>query len=109
MAPILSEFIASGEALAIKGSLERPISGLVMDSRRVVPGNLFFALPGLRSDEDQTCPQVQQVLQGDIGAARLPGNPGTGPVPRPTRPPPSYPDQRTTSQNQLRPHLRRAA
>src|SRR5580700_5460851 len=50
MAPILSDFIASGEALAVKGSLERPISGLVMDSRRVVPGNLFFALPGLRSD-----------------------------------------------------------
>jgi UDP-N-acetylmuramoyl-L-alanyl-D-glutamate--2,6-diaminopimelate ligase len=50
MAPILSDFIAEGEALAVKGSLERPISGLVMDSRRVVPGNLFFALPGLRSD-----------------------------------------------------------
>jgi hypothetical protein len=72
-------------------------------------GGHFEYVPGLRSDEDQTCPQVQQVLQGDIGAARLPGNPGTGPVPRPTRPPPSYPDQRTTSQNQLRPHLRRAA
>jgi UDP-N-acetylmuramoyl-L-alanyl-D-glutamate--2,6-diaminopimelate ligase len=50
MAPILSDYIAEGEALAVKGSLERPISGLVMDSRRVVPGNLFFALPGLRSD-----------------------------------------------------------
>ena len=50
MAPILSDFISEGETLAVKGSLERPISGLVMDSRRVVPGNLFFALPGLRSD-----------------------------------------------------------
>ena len=50
MAPILSDYIKDGEALAIKGSLERPISGLVMDSRRVVPGNLFFALPGLRCD-----------------------------------------------------------
>jgi UDP-N-acetylmuramoyl-L-alanyl-D-glutamate--2,6-diaminopimelate ligase len=50
MAPILSDYIADGEALAVKGSLARPISGLVMDSRRVVPGNLFFALPGLRSD-----------------------------------------------------------
>jgi UDP-N-acetylmuramoyl-L-alanyl-D-glutamate--2,6-diaminopimelate ligase len=50
MAPILSDYIADGEAIAVKGSLERPISGLVMDSRRVVPGNLFFALPGLRSD-----------------------------------------------------------
>jgi len=50
MAPLLSDYIAEGETLAVKGSLSRPISGLVMDSRRVVPGNLFFALPGLRSD-----------------------------------------------------------
>ena len=50
MAPLLSDYVTPGEILAIKGSLERPISGLVMDSRRVVPGNLFFALPGLRSD-----------------------------------------------------------
>jgi UDP-N-acetylmuramoyl-L-alanyl-D-glutamate--2,6-diaminopimelate ligase len=50
MAPILSDYIAESESLAVKGSLDRPISGLVMDSRRVVPGNLFFALPGLRSD-----------------------------------------------------------
>ncbi|MFZ1056137.1 MAG: UDP-N-acetylmuramoyl-L-alanyl-D-glutamate--2,6-diaminopimelate ligase, partial [Opitutaceae bacterium] len=50
MAPILSDYIDECEILALKGSLERPISGLVMDSRRVVPGNLFFALPGIRSD-----------------------------------------------------------
>ncbi|HZZ19406.1 MAG TPA: UDP-N-acetylmuramoyl-L-alanyl-D-glutamate--2,6-diaminopimelate ligase [Opitutaceae bacterium] len=50
MAPILSDYIHQDEILSIKGTLERPISGLVMDSRRVVPGNLFFALPGLRSD-----------------------------------------------------------
>jgi UDP-N-acetylmuramoyl-L-alanyl-D-glutamate--2,6-diaminopimelate ligase len=50
MAPILSDFLKEDEILAAKGTLERPISGLVMDSRRVVPGNLFFALPGLRSD-----------------------------------------------------------
>jgi len=50
MAPILSDFVNQDEILALKGTLERPISGLVMDSRRVVPGNLFFALPGLRSD-----------------------------------------------------------
>jgi len=50
MAPILSDYFNEGEILAAKGSLDRPISGLVMDSRRVVPGNLFFALPGLRAD-----------------------------------------------------------
>ena len=34
----------------MKGTLDRPISGLVLDSRRVVPGTLFFALPGQRAD-----------------------------------------------------------
>jgi UDP-N-acetylmuramoyl-L-alanyl-D-glutamate--2,6-diaminopimelate ligase len=50
MAPKLSDYISENEAIAVKGTLDRPISGLVMDSRRVVPGTLFFALPGLRAD-----------------------------------------------------------
>ena len=50
MAPKLSDYLSENEAIAVKGSLDRPISGLVMDSRRVVPGTLFFALPGLRAD-----------------------------------------------------------
>ncbi len=50
MAPQLSDYLSEKEAIAVKGSLDRPISGLVMDSRRVVPGTLFFALPGLRAD-----------------------------------------------------------
>lgn len=50
MAPKLSDYFRDGEIIAAKGTLDRPISGLVMDSRRAVPGNLFFALPGLRTD-----------------------------------------------------------
>ncbi len=50
MAPKLSDYFEDGEILAVKGALDRPISGLVIDSRRVVPGTLFFALPGLRAD-----------------------------------------------------------
>ena len=50
MAPKLSDYFGEGEIIAVKGSLERPISGIVLDSRRVVPGTLFFALPGLRAD-----------------------------------------------------------
>jgi len=50
MAPKLSDYFGDAEIIASKGSLDRPISGLVMDSRRVVPGALFFALPGLRTD-----------------------------------------------------------
>ena len=50
MAPKLSDYFSDGEILAVKGGLDRPISGLAIDSRRVVPGNLFFALPGRRAD-----------------------------------------------------------
>ncbi|AKC81942.1 UDP-N-acetylmuramyl peptide synthase [Verrucomicrobia bacterium IMCC26134] len=50
MAPQLSDLFSEGEIVSMRGTLERPISGLVMDSRRVVPGNVFFALSGLRTD-----------------------------------------------------------
>jgi len=50
MAPKLSDYFHDGEIHASKGDLDRPISGLAMDSRRVMPGNLFFALPGRRAD-----------------------------------------------------------
>jgi len=50
MAPKLQDFFPADEVVAVKGGLDRPISGLTMDSRRVVPGSLFFALPGLRTD-----------------------------------------------------------
>ena len=50
MAPKLSDYFREGEIIATKGPLDRPISGIIMDSRRAVPGTLFFALPGLRTD-----------------------------------------------------------
>ncbi|WP_225919421.1 UDP-N-acetylmuramoyl-L-alanyl-D-glutamate--2,6-diaminopimelate ligase [Actomonas aquatica] len=50
MAPKLSDYLSEDEVSAVKGSLSRPISGLAIDSRRVMPGNAFFALPGLRTD-----------------------------------------------------------
>ncbi|WP_438482165.1 UDP-N-acetylmuramoyl-L-alanyl-D-glutamate--2,6-diaminopimelate ligase [Oleiharenicola lentus] len=50
MAPKLDDFFHDGEIVASKGDLERPISGLAMDSRRVMAGNIFFALPGRRAD-----------------------------------------------------------
>jgi UDP-N-acetylmuramoyl-L-alanyl-D-glutamate--2,6-diaminopimelate ligase len=50
MAPKLSDYFQDGDFVASKGDLDRPISGLAMDSRRVMPGNLFFALPGRRAD-----------------------------------------------------------
>lgn len=50
MAPKLQDYFTDDDVIAVKGGLDRPISGITMDSRRVVPGNLFFALPGLRTD-----------------------------------------------------------
>jgi len=50
MAPQLSDYFSDGDIIASKGDLDRPISGLAMDSRRVMAGNLFFALPGRRAD-----------------------------------------------------------
>ena len=50
MAPALSDLFSDGEMVASHGPLDRPVSGIVMDSRRVVPGNVFFALPGLRTN-----------------------------------------------------------
>lgn len=53
MAPRLSDYLEDGEILASKGDLDVAISGLVLDSRRVVPGSVFFALPGRRADGAQ--------------------------------------------------------
>lgn len=50
LAPKISDYFRAGEFHSSKGDLDRPISGLAMDSRRVMPGNLFFALPGRRAD-----------------------------------------------------------
>ena len=75
MAPILSDYISEGEALSVKGSLERPISGLVMDSRRVVPGNLFFALPGLRTDGASFLDEAVSRGASAIVAQRMPAHP----------------------------------
>jgi UDP-N-acetylmuramoyl-L-alanyl-D-glutamate--2,6-diaminopimelate ligase len=50
MVPKLSDLFAPGEIAAARGPLDPAITGIVIDSRRVVPGSLFFALPGLRAD-----------------------------------------------------------
>jgi UDP-N-acetylmuramoyl-L-alanyl-D-glutamate--2,6-diaminopimelate ligase len=49
-APRLSDHFNDDEIVASKGDLDRPISGLAIDSRRVMHGNVFFALRGLRTD-----------------------------------------------------------
>jgi UDP-N-acetylmuramoyl-L-alanyl-D-glutamate--2,6-diaminopimelate ligase len=49
----LNDLFARLPVTSVKGSLDRAISSLAIDSRRVAPGALFFALPGLRADGGQ--------------------------------------------------------
>lgn len=50
MSQNLNDLLSGIECLEIKGRLDRPVTCLVIDSRRATPGCIFFALPGLRSD-----------------------------------------------------------
>ena len=47
---LLSEIIGNDIASVITGRTDIPISGLAFDSRKVMPGNLFFAVRGTTSD-----------------------------------------------------------
>lgn len=49
-APRLAGLFDESELIDHRGDLERPVSGLVCDSRQVLPGHVFFALPGRRTD-----------------------------------------------------------
>jgi len=50
MAPSLKQLISGLPGVEVTGKQSVPIHSLATDSRRVGPGSLFFALPGLRTD-----------------------------------------------------------
>jgi len=75
MAPKLSDYFHDGEILAARGPLDRPISALAIDSRRVVPGTVFFALPGLRADGAQFVDEAVSRGAVAVVTARLPAAP----------------------------------
>jgi UDP-N-acetylmuramoyl-L-alanyl-D-glutamate--2,6-diaminopimelate ligase len=74
-APRLADLLPEGEMLAAKGPTDRPISGLVTDSRRVVPGAVFFALPGRRTDGALFIDEAVSRGAVAVVAARLPALP----------------------------------
>jgi UDP-N-acetylmuramoyl-L-alanyl-D-glutamate--2,6-diaminopimelate ligase len=47
---MLQELLEAVETLAVRGATDREVRGLSLDSRRVSPGEVFFALPGVRDD-----------------------------------------------------------
>ncbi len=71
-APKLSDYFGEGDFLAHKGDLDRPISGLALDSRRVQPGNVFFAVPGRRADGQAFIAEAIQRGAVAIVGARMP-------------------------------------
>ncbi|HWX77085.1 MAG TPA: UDP-N-acetylmuramoyl-L-alanyl-D-glutamate--2,6-diaminopimelate ligase [Candidatus Acidoferrales bacterium] len=46
----LTEFLALDEVAEAKGNLDQEVTGLTYDSRNVSPGQIFFAIPGVRVD-----------------------------------------------------------
>ena len=48
--PSFQSLLQGLPVLGRSGDWTAKITGLVTDSRRILPGSLFFALPGLRSD-----------------------------------------------------------
>lgn len=68
----LADLLRVDEMLAVRGSLARPVTGLAIDSRRVAPGEVFFALPGRRADGADFIDEA--VARGAVAvvAARLP-------------------------------------
>src|SRR5262245_7522423 len=46
----LRELVESLRVVSVEGGLDREVSGITYDSRRVTPGMLFVAIPGQRTD-----------------------------------------------------------
>lgn len=68
------------DARLLDGDPATPLTGIAFDSRRVVPGNLFVAIPGFRRDGRAF---IQQALQrGAVAVAAEPPLPATPGVAR---------------------------
>lgn len=62
----LAQLIRAAQPLRVCGRADIPISGLCHDSRRLNPGELFFALPGSKTDGNR---HVKKALE--LGAAAV--------------------------------------
>ncbi len=67
-APRLSDFLPEEEISAVRGTLDRPVAGLAVDWRRVVPGSVFFELPGAVRSGAPGCDEA--VSRGAVAVVR---------------------------------------
>lgn len=60
MQPVMTlrELVKALQPIRIDGSLDRQVTGIVYDSRRVTPGLLFVAVPGQNTDGHQYIPEA---------------------------------------------------
>ncbi len=68
----LGEFLRDTEVADHRGGLDRIISGVVSDSRRVAPGNVFFALPGTPAELGNSIDEAISRGASAIICTRLP-------------------------------------
>lgn len=70
----LSAVLKNIKVEQIQGSLERDITGLACDSRKVLSGSVFFALPGTQTDGFDFIPQAVAAGACVVVAEHLPEN-----------------------------------
>ena len=76
----LAEIVETVRPLAVEGPVDRDITGITYDSRRVMPGNLFVAVRGERTDGHR---YVEAAI--DRGASAVMLEQDSGLSPRATR------------------------
>ena len=58
MSKILSQLLSRIKAVSITGATDKEISGIESDSRKITPGALFVAVPGVTVDGHKFIPDV---------------------------------------------------
>ena len=66
----LKEFLTLGGVEEAEGNLNQEVSGLAYDSRKITPGQIFFAIPGERVDGHDFIPQALERGAAAVVVAR---------------------------------------
>lgn len=73
---ILRDLLAAVETRSVRGTTDREVAGLALDSRRVKPGDVFFALPGVHADGARFAMAAVQAGAVAVVGSDLPELPG---------------------------------